>query len=145
MTAKEYLEQAHRLDQRINAKIAMVDSLNVLATKATTTISCMPRNPNRATSMMGDAVEKIIDLQMEINSDIDQLVDLKREIVRVIKAVENNEYKIILELRYLCFKPWIQIAVEMGYELRYVFKLHGRALDQCEYLLFEKKTVLDTD
>ena len=32
MTAKEYLNQAHRLDQRIDAKIAQVASLNELAT-----------------------------------------------------------------------------------------------------------------
>lgn len=128
MTAKEYLEQAFHLDQRINSKIAMVDSLNLLATKATTTISDMPRNPNRATSMMGDAVEKIIDLQLEINSDIDQLVDLKREIMTVIKAVENSEYQMLLEKRYLCYYCWEQIASEMNYGLDNVFKVHRRAL-----------------
>ncbi len=33
MTAKEYLNQAYRLDQRINAKLEQVSSLNQLATK----------------------------------------------------------------------------------------------------------------
>lgn len=33
MTAKEYLGQAYRLDQRINSKIEQVSSLNELATK----------------------------------------------------------------------------------------------------------------
>ena len=33
MTAKEYLSQAYRLDQRIDGKIAQVASLNELATK----------------------------------------------------------------------------------------------------------------
>ena len=35
MTAKEYLSQAHHFDQRIDAKIAQVASLNELATKCT--------------------------------------------------------------------------------------------------------------
>lgn len=93
MTAKEYLSQAYRLDQRINSKIEQVASLNDLATKCTSTLTGMPRNPNRASSTMADAVGKIIDLQNEINRDIDRLVDLKREIVTVIKAIENPEYQ----------------------------------------------------
>ena len=47
MTAKEYLSQAYRLDQRIDSKIEQVASLNDLATKCTTTISGMPHNPSR--------------------------------------------------------------------------------------------------
>lgn len=128
MTSKEYLSQAYRLDQRINSKLEQVESLNHLATKVNTTLTGMPKNPNRATSTMADAVTKIIDLQQEINSDIDRLVDLKREMVTVIKAVSNTEYQTLLELRYLCFKTWEQIAVEMNYTVRNVHLLHKEAL-----------------
>lgn len=130
MTAKEYLQQAYRLDQRINSKIEQVASLNDLATKCTSSLTGMPRNPNRATSTMADAVAKIIDLQAEINRDIDRLVDLKREIVTVIKAIENPEYQTLLEKRYLCFLTWEQIAVDMGYDLRWLYRIHKRALEQ---------------
>ncbi|MGI5965424.1 MAG: hypothetical protein ACOX65_00635 [Anaerotruncus rubiinfantis] len=132
MTAKEYLGQAYRLDQRINSKIEQVASLNELATKCTSSLTGMPRNPNRATSTMADAVAKIIDLQAEINRDIDRLVDLKREIVSVIKSIDNLEYQTLLEKRYLCFLTWEQIAVDMGYDLRYLHKLHNRALLKVE-------------
>lgn len=130
MTAKEYLSQAYRLDQRINSKIEQVASLNELATKCTSTLTGMPRNPNRASSTMADAVGKIIDLQNEINRDIDRLVDLKREIVTVIKAIENPEYQTLLEKRYLCFLTWEKIAVDMGYDLRWLYRIHKRALDE---------------
>ena len=91
MTAKEYLSQARYLDLRINSKIQQVASLNDLATKATSTLTGMPHNPNRATSTMEETIAKIIDLQAEINRDIDRLVDLKQEITATIKAVDNNE------------------------------------------------------
>ena len=129
MTAKEYLSQAYRLDQRINSKLEQVASLNELATKCTSTLTGMPRNPNRSTSTMADAVGKIIDLQAEINRDIDRLVDLKREMVTVIKAVGNTEHQTLLELRYLCFKTWEQIAVDMGYTTRNIHLLHKKALE----------------
>ena len=128
MNAKEYLSQAYRLDQRIDAKIEQVAFLNSLATKCNATIGGMPRNPNRGDSTMADVVVKIVDLQNEINADIDRLVDLKREIISVIKAVENPEYQILLELRYLCFKTWEQIAVEMNYRVRNLYILHDEAL-----------------
>ena len=130
MTAKEYLSQAYRLDQRINSKIEQVASLNDLATKCTSTLTGMPRNPNRASSTMADAVGKIIGLHNEINRDIDRLVDLKREIVTVIKAIENPEYQTLLEKRYLCFLTWEKIAVDMGYDLRWLYRIHKRALDE---------------
>jgi len=128
MTTKGYLGQAYRLDQRINSKLEQVASLNELATKCTSTLTDMPRNPNRGTSTMADAVAKIVDLQAEINEDIDRLVDLKRDMVRAIKAVDNTEYQTLLELRYLCFKTWEQIAVDMGYNVRHVYRLHDEAV-----------------
>ena len=128
MTAKDYLGQAYRLDQRINSKAEQVASLNSLAAKCTAALTGMPRNPNRATSTMVDAVEKIIDLQAEINCDIDKLVDLKHEIVSVIKAIDDAEYQTLLEKRYLCFMSWEQIAVDMNYSIDNVFKAHRKAL-----------------
>ena len=131
MTAKEYLSQARLLDARINAKIQQVAALNDLATHATATLTGMPRNPSRSESRMAEAVVKIIDLQNEINRDIDKLVDLKREIIAVIKRIDNPEYQTLLELRYLCFYSWEKVAVEMEYDLRYLHKLHRKALEQC--------------
>lgn len=135
MTVKEYLSQAKFLDQRINSKIQQVAALNDLATKATSTLTGMPRNPNHATSTMEEAITKIIDLQAEINRDIDTLVDLKRDLSATIKAVGNTEYQTVLEKRYLCFQSWEQIAVEMGYDLRWLYRIHGKALEEVKAIL----------
>ncbi|MCD8098054.1 MAG: DUF1492 domain-containing protein [Lachnospiraceae bacterium] len=128
MTAKEYLSQAYRLDTRINSKIEQVDSLNSLATKCTSTLTGMPKSQSRSTSRMEDVIVKIIDLQQEINHDIDELVDLKKAIVRVIKAVDDTECQTLLEKRYLCFEQWEQISVDLGYSIQHTFRLHDRAL-----------------
>ena len=130
MTAKKYLSQAYRLDQRIDSKIEQVASLNDLATKCTSTMTGMPRNPSGSTSTMADTVCKIIDLQAEINRDIDALVELKREIIGAIKAVENPEYQTLLEKRYLCFLHWEQIAVDMNYSMQHVHRMHSTALKE---------------
>lgn len=128
MTAKEYLSQAYRLDKRIDSKIEQLKSLNLLATKCTSTLSDMPKSQSISNSRLEDTVVKIVDLQQEINRDIDSLVDLKRDIVRTIKSVQNPEYQIILELRYLCFKTWEEIAVQMNCSIDNVFKIRKNAL-----------------
>ena len=132
MTAREYLSQAYWLDQRINTMLEQIVSLNDMATKCTSTFSDMPRNQSNGGSAIENAVAKIIDLQIEINSEIDRLVDLKRELVRKIRAVENTEYRILLELRYLCFKTWKQIAHDMGFNIRHVYRLHEDAVENWE-------------
>ena len=128
MTAKEYLSQAYRIDQRINSKIEQVSSLHDLATKATSTLSDMPGSATRNVHRMEDVIVKIIDLENEINTEIDRLVDVKREITRLITEIPNPEEQTLLELRYLCFKSWEQIAVDMGYSVENTYRLHRKAL-----------------
>jgi hypothetical protein len=129
---KEYLSQAYRIDQRINSKINLVSSLRELATRVTSTMSDIPPSGLRNVHRMEDIICKMIDLESDIHADIDLLIDLKRDIVMLIQSVADPDYQTILELRYLCFKPWEQIAVDMGYNIRYLYKLHGRALESCK-------------
>ena len=129
MTAKEYLSQAYRLDQRINSKIEQIASLNELATKCTASLSGMPHNPNHGGSTMADAVGKLIDLENEISTDMDRLVELKAEIIETIKGVDCVEHRLILEKRYISGKSWPEIAVDLGYKMRHLYKLHDDALE----------------
>lgn len=135
MTAKEYLLQARFLDNRISSKIQQIASLNELATSCTAVISDMPRNPNHGGSRMADAVCKIVDLKNELNRDIETLVDVKREIMSVIKAIPNVEYQTILEKRYLCFITWEQIAVDLCYSIQHTYRMHDEALKKVETIL----------
>lgn len=89
----------------------------------------MPKSQSISNSCLEDTVVKIVDLQEEINRNIDRLVDLKRDIVRAIKRVKKPEYQVLLELRYLCFKTWEEIAVKMNCSIDNVFKMRNKALN----------------
>ena len=129
--AKDYLSKAYRIDTRINSKIEQVNSLHSLATKATSTLSDIPPSGTRNVHRMEDIIAKIIKLEEEINADIDELVDLKRNITQLIKKIENTEYQTLLELRYLTFKKWEVIAVKMGcYSVQHIFRLHNKSLEK---------------
>ena len=133
MTTKEYLSQAYRIDQRIDSKLEQVLSLRALLGKATAALTDAPRSATLDPRSMEEVVAKMVDLETEINEDIDTLVDLKQEITRAIKSVENPEHQTLLELRYLCFKRWEDIAIEMGYSPRRLYELHELALGQISF------------
>ena len=130
MSPKEYLSQAYRIDQRINSKLEQIVSLRGLAAKATSTLSDMPSSGTRNIYSMECIIAKMVDLEIEINQDIDSLVELKCKIVSIIKQIQNTEYQTLLELRYLCFKTWEQIAVDMGYSSQHIFRLHDKAVKE---------------
>ena len=133
MSTKDYLSQAYRIDQRINSKLAQVMSLRDLLGKATGTLSGAPKSATPNPHSMEDTIAKMVDLENEINEDIDALVDLKAEIMRRIKRVENTDYQTILELRYLCFKRWEEVSVELGYSMQHLFRLHDEALEAVSF------------
>lgn len=135
MNPKEYLSQARFLDASIKTKVEQIEALNALATSCTAVISDMPRNPNRGGSKMADAVMKIIELQDEINKDMIELVNLKRQIMDVIKSVSSLEYQTILEKRYLSFISWERIAVELGYSIQHTYRLHDKALREVDKII----------
>lgn len=128
MNAKEYLSQAMHIDQRINSKLEQVMKLREAATKATATLSDMPRPDSPNIQSMESTICKIVDLEQEINEDIDRLVDLKAEARRVIQLITNPDQQLVLELRYLCYKPWTEIMTEIGYSEATLYRLHGEAL-----------------
>ncbi len=68
-------------------------ALRELATKATGTLSDMPRADSPNVCRMEDIILKIVDSENEINAEIDRLVDLKREMRVVIGAVEQSEHQ----------------------------------------------------
>ena len=136
--AREYLEQACRLEEQLNSKLAQLEELNSLATKTTSTLSGLPHDSNRTHSRLEDVIVKIVGMQEEINADIDRMVDLRIEIQAKIAALGNPDHRVILERRYLCGDRWEEIAQEMNLTTRYILQLHREALAEMEKLVAGK-------
>ena len=137
MTAKEFLGQAYRLDQRINSKLQQIDSLRGLTQKVTQSYDNEVVSRTRNVSSL--AIIRLMEAEEELNRQIDQLVDTKIEIGKLIEKVHNESYRLLLEKRYLCFLAWDQIAAEMHYSRRWVLNKHERALEVADRLLREKE------
>lgn len=139
MTAKEYLGQAYRLDQRINSKLQQVDSLRSLTQKITASYDGEVVSHTRNVTSLQDTIIRLMEAEEELNRQIDELVDLKMDIARLIDQVHNESFRLILEKRYLCFLQWDQIAAEMHYSRRWVLNKHGRAVEVVDKLMTERE------
>lgn len=136
MTAKQYLRQVKRLDNIINAKLEQIEKLRAMSINISRVMSPDKVHSQENRSKTEKIIVKIIDLEREVTNDIDRLVDLKREIMQKIDAMEDDNYKVLLTLRYLNFKTWEEIAVEMDYTFQWVHQLHKRALIEFERKYF---------
>lgn len=140
MNAKEYLSQAFNLDQRINSKLEQVAMLRDLAVKTTSVMQTDKVQGTKQRSPMENALVKLMSLEEEINADIDQLIDLKRDLSNLIAEIESPSYRLLLELRYLGGSTWEEVAAVMGYDVRWTYRLHRKALKEANKLL-ESNTV----
>ena len=75
-----------------------------------------------------DAVARLVEMDNEIGAEIMELCRIKREVNAAIEAVENAQYRRLLELRYRNYMTWERIAEEMECEPRNVYYIHGKAL-----------------
>ena len=129
MTTKEYLNKMRMLDRLIDSKLEQIDRLRSLSERVTTTISFSPKGAGGA-NRTEYCIERIWQLEKEVTEDIDRLVDMKSGIRGAIDEVKNDKYKLLLECRYLCGDTWERIAEKMEIEVRWVYELHGRALQE---------------
>lgn len=129
MNAKEYLSQAWYLDKRIKTKERQIDWLRSHAAYVSPKISDEPKVVvSGRRSPVEEAVVRITELENEINTSIAQLIRLKTEIAEAIRSVNSMECETLLEMRYLIFLSWEQIASQLDYSQDYIYHLHRKAL-----------------
>lgn len=134
MKAKEYLQQLQRLDTMINQKIKELGDLRLMSRS----VGGIDYSKERVqSSTFSDApfvkaIDRIIDLEEEINREIDDFVDRKHEIINQIQGLQDANHIKLLFMRYVEFKNFETIAVEMNYTYQYTIELHGYALQEFE-------------
>lgn len=134
-SAKDYLSQAYYVDRRISSMMEQIRSLRFLAEKATATLSDMNVDGTRNVRRNEDVIMRIVGMEAEIGAAIDRMIKLKRGIISIIKRMSSPDLAMLLELRYLCFMTWEEIASELRFEQRHIHRLHGRALAEVDALL----------
>ena len=126
MTAKEELGQLYRLRESTDCLIERKKQTLDLAYKITSCNNGMPKGAGG--DKVSSAAISSADLAAEIEEKTGEYERLQREIGQKIAKIENRDYRLLLELRYLNFNPWHIIAWKMSYDERHIYRLHNQAL-----------------
>lgn len=129
--AKEFLNRGYQSRIRIQAKKERIENWRRIAESITAAIKPVAAFSSMPSKKVEDCVCNIIELQEEIQEEIDSLVQVEREIGRAItKTVEDPTLRALLEMRYLNYLKWEEIAVRLDVTFRWTMTLHRRALEE---------------
>lgn len=128
MTPKEYFQQLEKIDTEIEV---LLDDYH--RTKLTPLSSSKLSEVSVHTGIVSNPTQdryiKLDELRRRTNKRVDDLVDLKIQIMEEIEGLDDRIYRVILKLRYIHELSWPIIAERISYEIRQVHRFHGEALE----------------
>ncbi|MFA5576909.1 MAG: DUF1492 domain-containing protein [Tissierellaceae bacterium] len=82
-----------------------------------------------------------LDLENEVNTDIDKLISFKKEIIENINQADDYTLRLVLAMRYINHKSWEDIADDLLYDVRTIYRFHKQGLKEIEKILLNKKGI----
>ena len=137
--AQIYLEQVEKLDMRIANKLIEKKQWSDISLGITANMEGERVQSSGSQSKMADAVIKCVDIEAEIDSLIDDLIDTKKDVIQTIEQLDSPTEYNIMHLRYIQYKTLWQIADDYGKDYGWVTTTHGRALAHIQAILDKKK------
>jgi len=127
MTTKDYLRQIKKLDNRIEIDRRKIEKLRAV----------LDYKPPSGSGGSGGSADRIPDTLAKIMEYEEQAERLKKIYIEIyetadqaVKAVEDPVLSEVLERRYFLYQKWEEIAKEMNRDIRWIYRLHGRALKE---------------
>lgn len=132
MTAKEYLSQLKDINytiwiineqlQEINAELYSLGSPagKLSYDRVDTSFGISDKKEN--------LINKALELEKKLEKERRKLSGKKLLIISQINKVSDKKQRAVLNERYVKCKKWEVIAEEMDVSVRYIYKLHGYAL-----------------
>lgn len=141
MTPKQYLSQITEIETRINLKLECLAEMKAKIINVSSKIKLdVIQSSNK--SDFTDSINRMIDIENEVNELLDLLIDKRRKIESQIYGLDNELYRIVLTRRYILGWDLKSIATDIPHDYGYIRKVHGWALEafKKKYLLEQKGT-----
>ena len=147
MTGKDFLISVPRSFLILNSKLEQFACLQDTVKKINAVIDGTPSVSNKDFSRIESAVTAALNYSTSVADAVGEFILLHKSAMREINKIQSFDEKLILEYRYLAFKSWAEIADLMHVSLRYIYKLHGHALESFEKIFSagDKKAQKDTN
>lgn len=92
-----------------------------------------------------DSVELIIKYEDKIKADTERWTAALHRVMRIIDAVKDQRYQVLLIHRYRDLWTWERIAIDMKYSWQHIHRLHGRALKVANEIWQKQKEEIERD
>ena len=73
-------------------------------------------------------IAEMVDTEREYRKMTQQCRNKLQEIAFFINQLESFQERIVLQMRYLYFENWQDIALRLNYEERQIYRIHGQGL-----------------
>lgn len=123
-----YLKRFILLNREIDRMVNELEFWRNKLGKVTAVYTSEPKGGGTIYTKAEEIVAKIVDLEAEVNKSIDELIELREGITQVIKEVEDDRERLLLQYRYIQGLPFEVIAASMGFSWRHVHRVHASAL-----------------
>lgn len=135
MNAKEYLEKGKMLAAEIGALSEALECARAEAMKITPSWGGERVQTSVRQDRQEEAVLRYTELKAEINSRIRRLFEIKKELFELVDKIEDPRLRTLIIYRYINRMTFEAIADKMGYDLRWVYRIHKKALEETDRLL----------
>ena len=126
--AKEYFAQIRKTDRLIQRLTDTVNTLRSGLTSQSYELKPDKVQTSGPKDTLGETIAKIMSLEDDINTRIDELVTMKKEAFSMISKVPDLDQQNVLVARYVSGEKWERIAVDLNFSIAQVYRIHGAAL-----------------
>lgn len=126
--AQIFLEQPEKLDIQIRNKLIEKKQWHDIALGITANMEGERVQASGARSKMAEAVDKCVDMEAEINSLIDELIETKKVVIQTIEQLDSPTEYNVLHMRYIQYMSLQEIADHYHKDYSWATTTHGRAL-----------------
>ena len=126
--AKDYFAQIRKTDRLIQRLSDTVNTLRSSLTSQSYELKPDKVQTSGPKDTLGGTIVKIMSLEDNINTRIDELVQQKADAMRRIQNVPDQDQQNILIARYVNRDKWEKIAVELNFSIAQIYRIHGAAL-----------------
>lgn len=134
MKAQTYLKQLVHLETLIQNKMIEKEQWRDIALGVTAKYEGERVQSSGNQQKMSEALNRLVDVEREIDSIIDRQIDTRLEIIQTIELLKPNEYK-VLHLIYIQNKSFKEAAVICGKSHSWATSVHGIALSNLQKIL----------
>ena len=130
----DILSEIKNIDKLIKTKLDRITRLRELATRTTPCYE-VERVQTQSNDKMAAIVAKITSIENEVIQELNRLLDLQLMAEDTINSINNNNHKIILTDYYLNNKTMEEIAEEMQYDDRHIYKIREKAIEEFKHAM----------